>query len=948
MRISALHEVQDARRACLFKDETLLSELKQMEFSPSLFTLNAEDALKYSLLRTSAETKSRDVFDKVLKPQRAINTNHQSLLQTRNCLRELSDALNTSSLKLARERFAQLSSKDRSTLRWAVWLNDYIAGKNPDLMRSPHYGADQVNADISVLKKPAECVIHLCGGGLVDQLLRNVEDQLSLERQRDIVSIINAVSKLLKDDTSDQFIIGLTIMNCLESLPMQLQWQWHSDVQKAMDADHLGFEWGKKKLYANPFVLIQCRHPLSEGESLLQYYLRTQTDIFERCGEALDVTAFEHMQALLPKLKVEAQKQELRNKLSARVRRWVDACTISEAEKKLIVSKNEYAKFYETRGAHYHDKATTFRVFAPHAKNISVILTVFGRDQHRLPMHKNSAGMWECTTGYAQPGQTYLYHVEDCHGNHMLRNDPVSFSTAFEQERFQVQSQVTDLAAYEWNDAEWMAERAKTDPLRIPLSIYQVHLKSWLTGASNPLNFRKIAPELAAYCKKMGFTHVEALDLLEPGQEGKMGYHQTAHFFAPYHGSGNSDDLKYLIDQLHQSGIGFILNWNCGHFYHRHQTAHYSVSMHEFDGIDLLSSFEESSWGTLYLDYNKEEARRLMFASALYFLEKLHVDGILIDEVGQVVSCEQGDIPAGISFVRELNDLIHTCYPGVLTIAGESDGFVGVTLPTQEEGLGFGLQWNTKWSREARKFMQTTGEDRAKHWQNKLIDYLNVTSLKKNTICTHSYVDSGERSLLQCVATVKKVEERFAILRTFFCLQAFSQARHLISAGDELGQNLPWHQRYVENLSSVDWTVLETDPMHHKLQECVSAINKLYLSKPQFWRDSIRNFQMISQGDQGEVIAYCLETLENKSIVVIHNFSRVSDPLFIFSELANKTRRVKRVTEIFNSDDPQYGGSGEFANHTIEIRRTLADDGTLLQKLKLPPYATLVLEEELV
>jgi 1,4-alpha-glucan branching enzyme len=333
-------------------------------------------------------------------------------------------------------------------------------------------------------------------------------------------------------------------------------------------------------------------------------------------------------------------------------------------------------------------------------------------------MVKTNEGLWKTVTDKAKPGQTYLYLIDDYHGKQMLRTDPVSFSVVNIPEVNQVQSVVHDETVYQWGDQNWMRQRTRTDPLRSPLSIYEMQPKSWKSGTYQSLNFRQIATELATYCQKMGFTHVEMYGVLEHAHQGARGY-QVANLFAPYRDSGRCDDLKYLIDHLHQHGIGVILDWIPAHFQHYHQSHSFSMSVNEFDGTNLFAS-SSSPWGTLYFDFDKEETRRLLFASALYYIDRLHIDGIRFDAVSSMIRRKQTDIPGAISFLRELNHTIHTYYPGVVSIAEETEGYPNLT-----KIMGFDLKWNIGWSYDARSFLRTPYAERTQHWKQKILDMFN-------------------------------------------------------------------------------------------------------------------------------------------------------------------------------------------------------------------------------
>ncbi|MBS0655323.1 MAG: alpha amylase C-terminal domain-containing protein [Verrucomicrobia bacterium] len=605
-----------------------------------------------------------------------------------------------------------------------------------------------------------------------------------------------------------------------------------------------------------------------------------------------------------------------------------------------------HPKLYESRGAHVQGNATKFQVYAPHAQKVSLVLTAYGKQEHKIDMQSQAGGVWEVTTPHAKPGRSYLYEVVDSHGKKMLRTDPFSFSTTDAPRTDQVHSVVVDPSSYQWGDDSWMDQRAKKDPLHSPLSIYEVQVKSWKSGYNSPLNFRELADELVSYCHKMHFTHVECYSLLEHMYKEARGY-QVANFFAPYHSCGSYDDLKYFVDKLHQNGIGVILDWIPTHFQHYHDARSYSASLHEWDGTDLFAA-EKSEWGTRYLDYGKEETRRLMFASALYFLDQLHIDGIRFDAISQMVRRNGKNIGAGISFLRELNDTIHAHYPGVMTIAEETEGFPNVTIATKKGGLGFDLKWNIRWSHASHNFLQTPYSERAAHWKSKISHFLRVGKQKQILTHSHDDTDAGDYSnskvLMQRVSHIKDAGERFAHLRNFFSWQILAPSYgHLIHMGDELAQNESWYQRFRRGTSSVDWS-LTKKAEHQGVQECVKDLNALYVNRPQFWEKGNQDFTLIAEHAANGVVAYHRGTKDGKRIAVVHNFSNVGYESYDIP-LPKTREKIKRVSELFNSDALKYEGSGSFENRDIKIVRHHRTKKPTHLRVSLPPLSTLVLEE---
>jgi 1,4-alpha-glucan branching enzyme len=538
----------------------------------------------------------------------------------------------------------------------------------------------------------------------------------------------------------------------------------------------------------------------------------------------------------------------------------------------------------------------------------------------------------------------------------MLRTDPFSFTTQYEPKNELVQSVVVDQSSFEWKDQLWMAQRASFDPLKRPLAIYELQLKSWKKGYSTATSYKELSHELAAYCKKMHFTHVELYGLLDHMKPAERGY-QITNYFAPYHALGSSDDLKYLIDHLHQEGIGVIVDWVMTHFDHARRSHKYSASMHHFDGTDLYAA-ERSPWGTLYLDYGKEETRRLMQASAQYFLETMHVDGLRLDAMSQMVFRDGAEIESGKNFLKELNTLVHDAFPGVLMIAEDTESYPDVTKQVDLGGLGFDLKWGIGWSIDTRDYFHASYQNRAEEKRyHKFTHFLKSTLSGDKQILSHSHDDSdsglkdSDKTLYRFITPPNHEQGRFSDLRNFFSWQVLAPSRgYLIHMGDELGQPESWYQRFQKRVSSVNWS-LEKSDLHQKLQKCVSDLNALYVNKPDLWEKGEAGFTMISEYAPNAVLAYHRESGKKTRLAVIHNFS---DKGYSSYDIPLPSPRedpmlsqIKKITEIFNSDRLQYGGSGKFENPHVEIVRAPKSAVPTHFRISLPPLSTVVLEEEI-
>ncbi|MBM3205184.1 hypothetical protein FJZ48_04405, partial [Candidatus Uhrbacteria bacterium] len=612
---------------------------------------------------------------------------------------------------------------------------------------------------------------------------------------------------------------------------------------------------------------------------------------------------------------------------------------------------------YARRGAHFDGKNTTFQVFAPYAKQVSVVLTAYGKEEHCIPMVKNIEGVWELKTEYAQPGRTYRYLVEDCRGNQILRTDP--FGTSALECKGILESVVGPLEKYPWGDSVWMENRADSNPLEKPRVIYELHLESWKMHDGRRLGFRALAPALISYCKEMNYTHVELYDLLE--NPGGWGY-KVRNYFTPNHRMGTPEDFKFFVDQLHQNGIHVIVDWIPTHYSYDSL----STTLHYFDGTDIFG-WEKSDWVTYYFNFARPETRRMLKASARFWLEEMHVDGLRVDAVGPLVRRQGRDIPEAIAFLKDLNAMAHKKFPGIEMVAEDTDGFPNLTKPISEGGVGFDLQWNILWSKEARYFMQTPFHERRKDQNHrmKITDFLNRAKQGEKMIFSHSHDDSANRDTrwprsAHADITLYKIEcaedkrMKFADLRNFFTWQFLSPHRGvLIHMGDELGQRRSWNTRVFEPDGAIEWQLLDAEgeldyPFHVGLKQCVSALGKLYRDHPSFWKKGEQSFKLICDHQINSIIAYQRHVEGEKGVIVVHNFSNGSwgsydIPLFDVDDV----EKLASLKEIFNSNAVVFGGTGTPENSSIEIIRD-NENRPITMRIAIPPLTTMVFEENTI
>ncbi|MGH3215829.1 MAG: 1,4-alpha-glucan branching protein GlgB, partial [Trebonia sp.] len=466
-------------------------------------------------------------------------------------------------------------------------------------------------------------------------------------------------------------------------------------------------------------------------------------------------------------------------------------------------------------------------------------------------------------------------------------------------------------SAYEWADADWMTARAARQPVTSAMSVYEVHLGSWRPG----LSYRQLAGELAAYVTDMGFTHVEFLPVAEHPFGGSWGYQVTS-YYAPTSRYGSPDDFRYLVDTLHQAGIGVIVDWVPAHF------PRDSWALAEFDGTPLYEHADprlgaHPDWGTLVFNYGRSEVRNFLVANAIYWLEEFHIDGLRVDAVASMLYLDYSRQPGqwtpnayggrenldAISFLQETNATCYKRVPGIMMIAEESTAWPGVTRPVHLGGLGFGFKWNMGWMNDTLEYMRRDPIFRQYH-HNELTFSL-VYAFSENFVLplSHDEVVHGKGSLLGKMPGDEW--RKFAGLRALLAYMWAHPGKQLLFMGSEFGQNSEWSET-----NGLDWWVLQYD-FHSGMQRLVRDMNAVYRSSPAFWsQDTIPDgFSWIDSNDaHGNVLSFLRFGSQEHGVPVLacvanfsampHNDYRIGLPL------------AGRWREVLNTDATGYGGSG--------------------------------------
>ena len=592
--------------------------------------------------------------------------------------------------------------------------------------------------------------------------------------------------------------------------------------------------------------------------------------------------------------------------------------TLSEFDLYLL-AEGTHNRAYEKLGAHLSEKngsrGVQFAVWAPNAARVSVIGDFNRWDSATDLLRPSSAGVWEGFVAGIGSGAVYKYHIESRDRRYVVdKADPYGFAAEI---RPSTASRVWNLQGYSWQDQSWMANRAKNNSLNSPISTYEVHLGSWKRVSEEGnrwLTYREMAPLLADYVHDAGFTHVEFLPIMEHPFDGSWGY-QIIGYFAPTSRFGTPSDFMYLVDYLHQQGIGVILDWVPAHFPKDEAGLGYFDGSHLYEHADPKQG-EQPDWNTFVFNYGRNEVQNFLINNALFWFDKYHIDGLRVDAVASMLYLDYGKregqwIPNryggkenidAINFLRAVNERVYEAFPDVMMIAEESTSWPQVSRPTYLGGLGFAYKWNMGWMHDMLDYMSQDSIFRSYH-QNQITFSL-VYAFTENFVLplSHDEVVYGKGSMLRKMPGDDW--QKFANLRLLYGFMFGHPGKKLLFMGDEFGQWSEWNHD-----ASLEWNLLD-DPRHAGMRRWVRDLNTLYRGQAALheldsnpagfeWVDckdsqrSVISFLRRGQRPEDQILFVC-----NFTPVVRENY-RVGVPL----EGAWK--------EILNSDAPLYGGSGQ-------------------------------------
>src|SRR6202790_4435737 len=619
-----------------------------------------------------------------------------------------------------------------------------------------------------------------------------------------------------------------------------------------------------------------------------------------------------------------------------------------------LFNQGRHYRAYEKLGAHPisvgGQSGANFSVWAPNAHAVTVIgsFNAWNKDSHPL-YPRGSSGLWEGFIPGITKGTFYKFHIVSRHHGHVVdKADPFGF---LHEKPPRTASLVWDLE-YQWSDQDWMQNRQGRNSLHAPISIYEVHLGSWMRVPeehNRPLTYRETAPRLAQYVERMGFTHVEFLPVMEHPFYGSWGY-QTTGYFAPTSRYGTPQDFMYLVDYLHQHGIAVILAWVPSPF---PSDAH---GLAYFDGTPLYEHADSRQgfhpdWKTHIFNYGRAEVRSFLMSSAMFWLDKYHIDGLRVDAVASMLYLDYSRKPGewipnkfggrenldAIDFLRRFNQEAYKEHPEIQTTAEESTSWPMVSRPVYLGGLGFGMKWDMGWMYDTLRYFQNDPIHRKYHHSK--LTFRMLYAFHENFVLplSHDEVVHGKGSLIGKMPGDEW--QRFANLRLLFAYMYAQPGKKLLFMGCEFGQVREWAHD-----SSLEWHVLQY-PVHSGVQEWVGQLNRLYRAEPAM--------HVLDNNAAGFDWVDCNDNLTG-TISLLRKTESAKDTILIACNFTPITRVGYRVgvphggywRELLNGDALEYGGTGVGNLGGVHAEAEPAHGRPFSLKLTLPPLAALFLKAE--
>ncbi|MFN2561576.1 MAG: 1,4-alpha-glucan branching protein GlgB [Jatrophihabitans sp.] len=621
--------------------------------------------------------------------------------------------------------------------------------------------------------------------------------------------------------------------------------------------------------------------------------------------------------------------------------RWLP--TLGEVDLHLI-GEGRHENLWKALGAHVRTydtpggpvTGTSFAVWAPNARGVRLIGDFDYWDGRALPMRAlGSSGVWEIFVPDVGDGCRYKFQILGADNVWRDKADPMAFGT----ETPPATASVVTTSRYEWSDDEWITGRAATHWHKAPMSIYEVHIGSWKMG----LSYRQLAEELVDYVVDAGFTHVEFLPVAEHPFGGSWGY-QVSSYYAPSARFGSPDDFRYLVDKLHQAGIGVIVDWVPAHF------PKDAFALGRFDGTALYEHGdprrgEQPDWGTFVFNFGRSEVRNFLVANALYWLEEYHIDGLRVDAVASMLYLDysrkdgewEPNIHGGrenleaVAFLQEMNATVDKRVPGAITIAEESTSWPGVTRATHLGGLGFGFKWDMGWMHDTLSYISHPPIYRQYHHNELTFSMMYAYTENFVMPLSHDEVVHGKGSLLNKIPGDRW--QQMATLRALYAYMWAHPGKQLLFMGQEFGQGGEWAES-----RSLDWWLLD-DPGHRGVARLIADLNATYKTTPALWsRDTLETgFHWIDANDaSGNVYSFLRFGDDSSVIACIANFASVPHEAYRLG-----LPFPGRWDEVLNTDADVYFGSGVGNFGGVEARDEMWHGQPASASVRVPPLGAI-------
>ena len=646
---------------------------------------------------------------------------------------------------------------------------------------------------------------------------------------------------------------------------------------------------------------------------------------------------------------------------------------MGEIDRHLFAEGNHH-HIWRKMGAHLTEidkkQGVMFCLWAPHAKSVSVIGDLNSWDGRHHPMQKRLGGIWELFIPGLSEGDLYKYEIRTEKGHCYEKADPYGFQHEVRPAKSSV---ISKIDSYQWNDQSWISNRDNTDPLEQPISVYEMHLGSWMHASSDDpfinsngehrapvpaadmkpgsrlLTYKELADKVIPYVKERGFTHIELMPISEHPFDGSWGYQVTG-WYAPTSRYGSPDEFRAFVNSCHKEGIGIILDWVPGHFPKDQHGLAYFDGTHLYEHSDPRIG-EHKEWGTLIFNYSRNEVRNFLVANLIFWFDQFHIDGIRVDAVasmlykdylrpeGEWIPNEHGGNEnfEAVRFLQQANHVLFQHFPGALSIAEESTTWSGVTKPTDMDGLGFNLKWNMGWMHDMLDYFEIDPWFRQFNQNN--ITFSICYNFTENFMLalSHDEVVHGKSNLLHKMPGDDW--QKYANTRALLAYMWTHPGKKTIFMGMEFGQRQEWNV-----WDDLQWDLLNYEP-HQGIQKLVDDLNTLYKREPALWRNDFDEygFQWIDCDDnKNSVISFMRrEKTDGEWLVIVANFTpqnhsnyRIGVPVNGFYE------------EIFNTDASQYGGSnlGNMGGKSTDLYNIHGYENSI--DLCLPPLSVLVLKHK--